>query len=79
MLNERNVFQLYVLKISVYANNMNSNIGLQLIEGHQISSLHWYPQAQQEAVCYDRQHAPQHQTDEAFFHPLDCGPTLQMG
>nr|GEZ91071.1 GRCD5 protein [Tanacetum cinerariifolium] len=26
------------------------------------------------------QHAPpQHQTHEAFFHPLDCGPTLQMG
>nr|GFB16303.1 GRCD5 protein [Tanacetum cinerariifolium] len=26
------------------------------------------------------QHAPpQHQTHEAFFHPLECGPALQMG
>ncbi|PWA25526.1 GRCD5 protein [Artemisia annua] len=60
-------------------NEANMTLKQRLIEGHQISSLHWYPQAQQEVVCYDRQHAPQHQTDEAFFHPLDCGPTLQMG
>lgn len=54
-------------------------IPLQLIEGNQIDSLHWYPHAQQE-VCYNRQPAPQHQTaDEAFFQPLDCGPSLQIG
>lgn len=48
------------------------------MEGNQVNSLQWYPHAQQE-VCYDRQPAPQHQNDEAFFHPLDCGPTLQIG
>ncbi|XP_021997162.1 agamous-like MADS-box protein MADS4 isoform X2 [Helianthus annuus] len=51
---------------------------LQLMEGHQVSTLHWHPHAQLE-IGYDRQHEPQHQTGEAFFHPLDCGPTLQMG
>nr|CAX65571.1 GRCD5 protein [Gerbera hybrid cultivar] len=60
-------------------NEANRTLKQRLIEGTQINSLHWYPQAPQE-VCYDdRQHAPQHQTDEAFFHPLDCGPTLQIG
>ncbi|XP_021997165.1 agamous-like MADS-box protein MADS4 isoform X5 [Helianthus annuus] len=49
-----------------------------LMEGHQVSTLHWHPHAQLE-IGYDRQHEPQHQTGEAFFHPLDCGPTLQMG
>ncbi|GJU64972.1 GRCD5 protein [Tanacetum coccineum] len=60
-------------------NEANMTLKQRLIEGHQIGSLHWHPQAQQEVICYDRQHAPQHQTNEAFFHPLDCGPTLQMG
>nr|GEZ68898.1 GRCD5 protein [Tanacetum cinerariifolium] len=61
-------------------NEANMTLKQRMIEGHQIGSLHWYPQSQQEVVCYDRQHAPpQHQTNEAFFHPLDCGPTLQMG
>ncbi|XP_024995477.1 agamous-like MADS-box protein AGL9 homolog [Cynara cardunculus var. scolymus] len=56
-------------------NEANRTLKQRLIEGNQV---HWY---QQQEVCYDnRQPAPPHQTDhEAIFHPLDCGPTLQMG
>ncbi|KAJ9549388.1 hypothetical protein OSB04_021931 [Centaurea solstitialis] len=59
-------------------NEANRTLKQRLIEGNQVNSVHWY---QQQEVCYDnRQPAPQHQTDhDAFFHPLDCGPTLQMG
>nr|XP_043639033.1 agamous-like MADS-box protein MADS4 [Erigeron canadensis] len=59
-------------------NEANHTLKQRLMEGNQISSLHWYPHAQQE-VCYDRQYVPQQQSNEAFFHPLDCGPTLQIG
>ncbi|CAH1414863.1 unnamed protein product [Lactuca virosa] len=61
-------------------NEANRTLKQRLIEGNQVNSLHWYPHAQQE-VCYERQPQPQHQhqNDEAFFHPLDCGPTLQIG
>ncbi|KAK9060168.1 hypothetical protein SSX86_020872 [Deinandra increscens subsp. villosa] len=51
---------------------------LQLMEGNQLNTLQWHPQDQQE-IGYSQQHEPQHQSGEAFFHPLDCGPTLQMG
>ncbi|XP_021997163.1 agamous-like MADS-box protein MADS4 isoform X3 [Helianthus annuus] len=59
-------------------NEANRTLKQRLMEGHQVSTLHWHPHAQLE-IGYDRQHEPQHQTGEAFFHPLDCGPTLQMG
>ncbi|KAI3816721.1 hypothetical protein L1987_16425 [Smallanthus sonchifolius] len=59
-------------------NEANRTLKQRWIEGNQVNTLHWHPHAQQE-IGYDRQHEPQHQTGEAFFHPLDCGPTLQMG
>nr|ASP44960.1 SEPALLATA-like MADS box protein GRCD8 [Gerbera hybrid cultivar] len=57
-------------------NEANRTLKQRLMEGSQVNSLNWHPHAHQE-IGYDRQ--PQHQTDEAFFHPLDCGPTLQIG
>ncbi|XP_076953536.1 agamous-like MADS-box protein MADS4 isoform X2 [Bidens hawaiensis] len=64
-------------------NEANSTLKQRLMEGNQVSTLHWLPHAQHE-IGYDRQHEPQqhqsqYQNGEAFFHPLDCGPTLQMG
>ncbi|XP_071690877.1 agamous-like MADS-box protein MADS4 [Rutidosis leptorrhynchoides] len=59
-------------------NEANRTLKQRLMEGNQVISLEWHPHAQQE-MGYDRQHDHQHQSDEAFFHPLDCGPTLQMG
>ncbi|XP_071717499.1 agamous-like MADS-box protein MADS4 isoform X3 [Rutidosis leptorrhynchoides] len=62
-------------------NEANRTLKQRLIEGNQVSSLHWQPHAQHE-MGYDREHQHhqhQHQNNEAFFHPLDCGPTLQMG
>ncbi|XP_071692657.1 agamous-like MADS-box protein MADS4 [Rutidosis leptorrhynchoides] len=59
-------------------NEANRTLKQRLIEGNQFDSLQWYPHVQQE-VCYDRHPAPQHQTDEAFFQPLECGPSLQIG
>ncbi|KAJ0488641.1 hypothetical protein HanHA300_Chr12g0435041 [Helianthus annuus] len=59
-------------------NEANRTLKQRLMEGHQVSTLHWHPHAQLE-IGYDRQQEPQHQTGEAFFQPLDCGPTLQMG
>ncbi|XP_024990839.1 agamous-like MADS-box protein AGL9 homolog [Cynara cardunculus var. scolymus] len=53
-------------------NEANRTLKQRLMEGSQV---HWHPQE----MGYDRQHEAQHQSDEAFFHPLDCGPTLQIG
>ncbi|KAL8200040.1 hypothetical protein R6Q57_019990 [Mikania cordata] len=60
------------------ANRILKQRYLQLIEENQVSTIHWHPHAQQ-ALEYDQQHEHQHQTGDTFFHPLDCGPTLQMG
>ncbi|KAI3733327.1 hypothetical protein L6452_12770 [Arctium lappa] len=57
-------------------NEANRTLKQRLMEGNQVNSVHWHPQ---EMGYDDRQHEPQHQSDEAFFHPLDCGPTLQIG
>ncbi|KAJ9554581.1 hypothetical protein OSB04_018626 [Centaurea solstitialis] len=52
-------------------NEANRTLKQRLMEGNQV---HWHPQ--EEIGGYD----DRQQTDEAFFHPLDCGgPTLQMG
>ncbi|KAI3694149.1 hypothetical protein L1987_77110 [Smallanthus sonchifolius] len=59
-------------------NEANTTLKRRLIEGNQINSLHWFPLAEQQ-VCYDRQPAPPQHSQEAFFHPLDCGPTLHIG
>ncbi|XP_021970066.1 agamous-like MADS-box protein MADS4 isoform X3 [Helianthus annuus] len=59
-------------------NEANSTLKQRLIEGNQINSLHWFQHAEQQ-VCYDRQPAPPQQSEETFFHPLDCGPTLHIG
>ncbi|KAI7748511.1 hypothetical protein M8C21_011748, partial [Ambrosia artemisiifolia] len=59
-------------------NEANRTLKQRFMEGNQVSTLHWHPHAQLE-MGYDRQHEPQHQDGETFFHPLDCGPTLQMG
>ena len=50
---------------------------LQLWGDNQVNSLQWNPSAQ-DHVDYSRQPA-QRQGGEAFFHPLDCEPTLQIG
>ncbi|KAD2393704.1 hypothetical protein E3N88_40681 [Mikania micrantha] len=59
-------------------NEANRILKQRLMEENQVSTIHWHPHAQQE-LEYDQQHEPQHQTGDTFFHPLDCGPTLQMG
>nr|QOJ53903.1 SEPALLATA-like protein SEP3-3 [Tagetes erecta] len=59
-------------------NEANRTLKQRLMEGNHVNTLHWHPHAQHE-IGYDQHHEPQHQSGEAFFHPLDCGPTLQMG
>ncbi|XP_057542053.1 agamous-like MADS-box protein MADS4 isoform X2 [Amaranthus tricolor] len=55
--------------------NLKQRVGyiLPLIEASQANSLQWNMQD----VGYDRQPAPPH--DDAFFHPLECEPTLHIG
>ncbi|KAL8254265.1 hypothetical protein R6Q59_032507 [Mikania micrantha] len=60
-------------------NAANTTLKQRLMEGNQISSLHWFAHAEQQVVSYGKQPAPPQQSEEAFFHPLDCGPTLHMG
>lgn len=56
-------------------NEANKSLRQRLLEGNQIHSIQWNPSAQD--VGYGQQAAqPQ---DDAFFHPLDCEPTLQIG
>ncbi|GAA0162138.1 MADS box transcription factor [Lithospermum erythrorhizon] len=52
----------------------NRTLKHRLMEGSQIS-LEWHPNVQD--VGYGRQVT--HPQGDAFFHPLDCEPTLQIG
>nr|QOJ53902.1 SEPALLATA-like protein SEP3-2 [Tagetes erecta] len=58
-------------------NEANTTLKQRLIEGSQINSFHWFPQAEQQ-VYYGKQPAPP-QSEETFFHQLDSGPTLHIG
>ncbi|KAL6505410.1 Fructose-1,6-bisphosphatase isozyme 2 [Orobanche hederae] len=70
-------------------NEANKSLKQRLIEGSQIS-LQWNPNIninaqdhhhqQHHHVGYGRPHEQaQQQPEDAFFHPLDCEPTLQIG
>uniref|UniRef100_A0A5B7A469 Uncharacterized protein n=2 Tax=Davidia involucrata TaxID=16924 RepID=A0A5B7A469_DAVIN len=56
-------------------NEANKTLKQRLLEGHQVNSLQWNPSVQD--LEYVRQPA-EHQGD-AFFHQLECEPTLQIG
>ncbi|GFY99950.1 K-box region and MADS-box transcription factor family protein [Actinidia rufa] len=58
-------------------NEANKTLKQRLWGDNQVNSLQWNPSAQ-DHVDYSRQPA-QRQGGEAFFHPLDCEPTLQIG
>ncbi|XP_057486060.1 agamous-like MADS-box protein MADS4 [Actinidia eriantha] len=58
-------------------NEANKTLKQRLWGDSQLNSLQWNPSAQ-DHVDYSRQPA-QPQGGEAFFHPLDCEPTLQIG
>ncbi|GFZ21117.1 K-box region and MADS-box transcription factor family protein [Actinidia rufa] len=58
-------------------NEANTTLKQRLWGDSQVNSLQWHPNAQ-DHVDYSRQPA-QPQGGEAFFHPLDCEPTLQIG
>ncbi|PSR84747.1 Agamous-like MADS-box protein [Actinidia chinensis var. chinensis] len=58
-------------------NEANKTLKQRLWGDSQVNSLQWHPNAQ-DHVDYSRQPA-QPQGGEAFFHPLDCEPTLQIG
>ncbi|PSS13691.1 Agamous-like MADS-box protein [Actinidia chinensis var. chinensis] len=58
-------------------NEANKTLKQRLWGDSQVNSLQWNPSAQ-DHVDYSRQPA-QRQGGEAFFHPLDCEPTLQIG
>ena len=49
--------------------------GLQLVEGYQVNALQLNQSA--DDMMYGRQQAQP--PGDAFFHPLDCEPTLQIG
>lgn len=48
---------------------------LQLVEGYQVNALQLNQSA--DDMMYGRQQAQP--SGDAFFHPLDCEPTLQIG
>ncbi|KAA8528954.1 hypothetical protein F0562_033557 [Nyssa sinensis] len=54
---------------------LKQRFSMQLLEGNQVNSLQWNPNAQE--VEYVRQPAEPHA--DAFFHQLECEPTLQIG
>lgn len=54
---------------------MRMILDMQLMEGYQVNSLQLNPAA--EDIGYGRQPAQAH--EDAFFHPLHCEPTLQIG
>ncbi|CAO2828971.1 unnamed protein product [Amaranthus hypochondriacus] len=54
-------------------NEANMNLRQRLIEASQANSLQW----NMHDVGYDRQPAQTH--EDAFFHPLECEPTLHIG
>ncbi|XP_057486909.1 agamous-like MADS-box protein MADS4 [Actinidia eriantha] len=58
-------------------NEANKTLKQRLWGDNQVNSLQWNPSAQ-DHMDYSRQPA-QRQGGEAFFHPLDCEPTLQIG
>nr|ADU15477.1 SEP3 [Actinidia chinensis] len=58
-------------------NEANKTLKQRLWGDSQVNSLQWHPNAQ-DHVDYSRQPA-QPQGGEAFFHPLDCEPSLQIG
>ena len=58
-------------------NEANKTLKQRLWGDNQVNSIQWNPSAQ-DHVDYSRQPA-QRQGGEAFFHPLDCEPTLQIG
>lgn len=49
------------------------------MEGNQASSFQWNLNAQDYMGAYDREPAAAQPQADAFFHPLDCEPTLQIG
>nr|AEE60891.1 MADS-box protein 5 [Paeonia suffruticosa] len=56
-------------------NEANQSLKQRLLEGNHINSLPWNPNSHE--MGYSR-HQAQPQGD-AFYHPLDCEPTLQIG
>lgn len=66
-------------------NEANMSLRERLMEANQVPSLQWNPNGHDMGYDHEgaRQQAaqPQHHTGgaEAFFHPLGCEPTLQIG
>ncbi|KAJ7945570.1 MADS-box transcription factor [Quillaja saponaria] len=58
-----------------YLNETNRTLKQRLVEGYQLNSLQLNLSA--EDIGYGRQ--PAQAQGDAFFHPLDCEPTLQIG
>ncbi|KAM7484048.1 hypothetical protein LguiA_000057 [Lonicera macranthoides] len=60
-------------------NEANKTLKQRLMEGNQASSFQWNLNAQDYMGAYDREPAAAQPQADAFFHPLDCEPTLQIG
>ncbi|PPS03818.1 hypothetical protein GOBAR_AA16855 [Gossypium barbadense] len=59
-------------------NEANKTLKQRLVEGYQVNSLQLNPNATED-VGYGRQQVHHQPHGDAFFHPLDCEPTLQIG
>ncbi|KAI6686715.1 hypothetical protein NL676_032628 [Syzygium grande] len=63
-----------------HLNEANRTLKQRLMEGYQATALQMNPGAAEEFVYGGRHLAPPHHGHgDAFFHPLDCEPTLQIG
>lgn len=63
-----------------HLNEANRTLKQRLMEGYQATALQMNPGAAEEMVYGGRHLAPPHHGHgDAFFHPLDCEPTLQIG